>query len=101
MDEKEEVRFVKMRPGIKSVSPNKEDRSFMELNPQLIGGACGRLSSWADDVESVSIMYEKIVMYLMRHKGRVLALMIEEETYPGDDNRTISETSRSLVALMA
>jgi len=76
--EKVEVSFVKMRPGIKSVSPNKEDRSFMELNPQLIVGACGRLSSWAADVESVSIRYEKVVMYLMRHMGRVLALTIEK-----------------------
>lgn len=92
---------MKMRPGIKSVSTNKEDRSFMELNPQLIVGACGRLSSWAADVESVSIRYERVLMYLMRHKGRVLALMTEEETYPGDDNRMISETRRSLVALMA
>jgi hypothetical protein len=101
VDENGAVRFVKMRSGLKSLSPNKEDRSFMELNPLLIMGACGKLSSWAGDVESVSIRYEKVVMHLMRHRGRVLALTIERETAPEDDNRTISEISRSLAALMA
>lgn len=64
MDENGDVRFVKMRSGIRSLSPNREDRSFMELNPLLTVGSCGRLSSWAGDVESVSIRYEKVFMYL-------------------------------------
>lgn len=48
--EKGEVVFVRTRPGVKSLSPEKEDRSFMELSPLLIVGACGRLSGWAGEV---------------------------------------------------
>lgn len=89
-----------MRPGISSLSPEEEDRSFMELNPLLIVGACERLSKWAGDVDSIAIRYEKVVMYLMRRKGRVLALTIEKETEPESDHKTITAISRSLRAIM-
>jgi hypothetical protein len=101
VSEKGEVAFVKMRPGVNSLSPEEEDRSFMEMNPLLILGAGSRLSKWAGEVESIAIRYEKIVMYLMRKHERILALTMDKESEAQGDHAAITEISSSLDKLMA
>lgn len=99
--EKGDVIFVKMRPGVNSLSPEEEDRSFMELNPLLILGACGRLSKWAGDVESIAIRYEKVVMFLIRNNGKILALTMEKNGTPEGDHKIIATLSQSLQSMMS
>lgn len=89
--------FSKMRPGLKSLSPEKEDLSFMELNPQLIIGACDRLSAWAGEVNSVAIEYEKVIMYLVRHNAKILALTIERKSNSPDIITEMAPSIRQLL----
>ena len=89
--------FSKMRSGLTSLSPEKEDLSFMELNPQLIIGACGRLSAWAGEVNSVAIEYEEVIMYLVRHNGKILALTIERKSTSPDIIVEIAPSIRHLL----
>jgi hypothetical protein len=84
VNDKGDVQFVKMRSGVKSLSPETEDQSFMEVNPLLILGAGSRLSKWAGTVESVTIRYDKVVMYLVKKNEKILALTMDKEAEPKD-----------------
>lgn len=100
VSEKGEVFFVKMRPGVNSLTPEEEDRSFIEMNPLLILGAGSRLSKWAGEVESIAIRYEKLVMYLMKKKERILALTMEKESGAEGDHATITAIGPLLSKMM-
>lgn len=89
-----EVIFVKMRPGVKSLSPEDTDRSFMQLGPMLLSGVCERLATWAGPLEAVVSRYEKVVMMVTKLQGRFLALTIERE-----DSNALREIMDSLHTL--
>ena len=72
----------------------------MELNPLAILGACERLGSWAGKVENVYVEYEKIIMYLTKRRGQILALTLERGPKPDDDYEAISAIDRSLTDLI-
>ena len=86
-----EVRFVKMRPGITSLSPEDADHSFMQLGPVLLAGVCERLAPWAGRLEAVVSRYEKIVMVVTKVEGLYLAMTINSE-----DVDSIREIMKSL-----
>jgi hypothetical protein len=73
------VLFVKMRPGIQSLSPEDADGSFMQLGPMLLSGVCERLAPWAGPLEAVVSRYEKVVMIVTKFQGRFLALTVNRE----------------------
>ena len=100
MNDKGDVQFVKMRPGVKSLSPETEDRSFMEVNPLLILGAGGRLSKWAGSVENVTIRYDKVVMFLAKKNEKILALTVDKEAEAKGDLAANSTLTRSIGKLL-
>ena len=96
VDEKGEVYFLKMRPGVKSLAPEEENRAFLQINPLVVFGACERLSQWGGAVTSVTVRYEKVLMYLARLKGRFLMLTVEKD----EALETIPEIARSIESLI-
>jgi hypothetical protein len=95
-NERGEVYFMQMRPGIKSLAPEEENRRFMELNATLVFGACERLSDWGGSVESAIISYEKVTMYLTKFREGVLMLTLEKD----EALETIPEVVRSVRSLV-
>ncbi len=90
------VYFLQMRPGLKSLAPEEENRAFMQLNALLVFGACERLSQWGGAVMSVSVRYEKVIMYLSRLNENIIMLTVEKD----EALETIPEISRSIESLM-
>lgn len=73
-----EVLFVKMRLGVKSLSPEDADRSFMQLGPMLLSGVCERLVPWAGPLETVVGTYANVAMIITKFGRRFLALTIDK-----------------------
>lgn len=95
--EKGGVYFLQMRPGLESLAPEEENRAFMQFNPLLVFGACERLSQWGGDVSSVTVRYEKVLMYLSRlEKEQILMLTVEKD----EALETIPEIVRAIQSLM-
>ncbi len=77
-----QVLFVKMRLGVKSLSPETDDQSFMQLGPMLLSGVCERLAPWAGQLETVVGTYVKVVLIVAKLEGRYLALTIDRADAP-------------------
>jgi hypothetical protein len=76
--EEAQVLFSKMRPGVKSISPETEDEAFMQLGPQVVLGVFERFSPYAGPVSMASGDYEKVFMFVAKVRGGVLALTIDK-----------------------
>jgi len=76
-----EVVFAKMRPGVESLSPEEEDREFMQLGPMLLTGVSERLAPWAGGLEAVIVRYAKAVMIIKKFGTRYLAVTMDAEGY--------------------
>ncbi len=89
-----EVLFVTMRSGLKSLSPEETDRSFMQLGPMLLSGVCERLAPWAGPLQAVVSRYEKVAMIVTKIERFYLAVTINSED--ADSIREIMEGLRRL-----
>lgn len=76
--EQGEVLFVKMRPGIPSLSPEDADRSFMQLGSMLLSGVCERLAPWVGPLETVVNTYANVAMIIAKFDKRFLAVTIDK-----------------------
>jgi hypothetical protein len=90
-----DVHFLQMRPSVKSLAPEDENRAFVQLNALLIFGACERLSNWGGAVESATVRYDKVIMYLARFNEEVLVVTVEKD----EALETIPEIIRSVRSL--
>ncbi len=95
-NEKGDVHFLQMRPGLKSLAPEEENRSFMQLNAMLVIGACERLSPWGGAVANVTVSYEKVLMHLAKFGENILLLTVEKD----DGLKTIPEIIKATRTLM-
>ena len=74
-----DVIFSKMRPGVKSLSPEAFDEAFMQLGPLLLRGVCERLGPWTGQLETVTSSYEKVVLIVTSVGKDCLALTINRD----------------------
>ena len=89
------VKFSKMRPGVKSVSPQKYDEAFMQLGPQMILAVFERLAPYAGEVGMALGRFEKVVMFVAKAKGGFLALTIDRES-EAELEQTVSKIMKSI-----
>jgi hypothetical protein len=78
-NDKGEVLFAKMRPGVQSLSPEAADISFMQLGPMLLSSVCERLAAWAGRVESVVTTYERVVLVVVKLDEHHLAFTVNRQ----------------------
>ena len=74
-----DVVFSRMRPGVKSLSPEAFDEAFMQLGPLLLRGVCERLGPWAGPLETVTSSYKKVILIVTSIGKDCLALTINRE----------------------
>ena len=87
-----EVIFAKQREGLKSLSPEDAERSFMQMGPLLVTSICERMSPWGGPVGSIIVNYEKVTSLIMKVKDGYLALTVEKE----QASQSILEITKSL-----
>ncbi len=90
-NESGEVVFAQMRPGVKSLSPEEEDREFMQLGPMLLTGVSERLAPWAGGLQSINVRYRDATMVIKKFGSNYLAVTINSKDYA-----QIRETTESL-----
>jgi len=96
VSEEGRVRFCQMRPGVVSHCPEEEDFRFAEFNPLLLIGAGERMARWDGRVESVTVAYEKVLMYVRKFKDGILTLTVDKENDGTDAIREISKTLNAM-----
>jgi hypothetical protein len=76
--QEEKVTFSEMRPGVTSYTSEREDRSFMEFGPQVMGGIAERLSitGGAGKLESLIVNLEKDSVLLTPVRNGYLAISV-------------------------
>jgi hypothetical protein len=89
-----EVVFSKMRRGVESLSPEHEDRAFMQLGPMLLTGVSERLAPWAGGLQAVILRYAEATMIIRKFGAHHLAVTIDSEDY-----ESVRETIESLKQL--
>lgn len=81
INNKGEVSFSTMRPGVSSLVPENDVTGFMEADrAKSILKSSEGLSHWAGQVEGVLIQYEKVFLYVLRVEASVLAMSIDRAT---------------------
>lgn len=73
------VVFSQMRPGVKSHTPNSEDKAFMEMGPLFITGVAERLTpqGTAGKLECVIACFEKDCVLMTKVPDGHLALSVD------------------------
>jgi hypothetical protein len=90
--ERGDVVFAKQRDGLKRLSPEEAEYSFMQMGPLLVTSICERMSPWTGAVGSIVVNYEKVTSLIMRVKDGYLALTVDKEQTP----QTILEIAKSI-----
>jgi len=77
VDNKFHVLQSQMREGIQSVTPDHQDRSFIQIMPPIIVDAVEKLQSFYGKLDNVSIRYEKLMLVFFRLEDLVVVLSFD------------------------
>jgi hypothetical protein len=75
-DDRGQVVFSQMRPGVESLSPVQTDRAFTQIGPLVLTEVCERLTRYAGPVGFILIDYGKVTMLVMKLADSYLALTV-------------------------
>lgn len=92
-----QVIFSQMRPGVKSLTPEEDDRLLLELRALFIAEMSERTSQWAGPVQYIAIGYEKFTELITVLKDKYMALTLESTASP----QALVEVTKSIQALGA
>ena len=67
----------KMRPGIKSSSPQEFDEEFLKLGPMTMLGVAEKYSPYLQELEAVVVSYGLTALIYSRLGSHVVAISIE------------------------
>jgi hypothetical protein len=77
---KGQVIFSKMRPGVKSLTPEEDDRVLLELRAQYITEICNQTTRWAGPTEYVAMSHEKFIeLITVLEEQYVVAVTVEKD----------------------
>ena len=77
---KGKVLFTQMRRGVKSLTPDEDDRAMLELRAQFLTEMTGHVTLWAGAVNYIAICYEKFIELIVILKDKYVALTLEKDT---------------------
>jgi hypothetical protein len=77
-----QVVFCQMRPGVMSITPQDDDKLFLELRAHYITQTSQQVTRWAGPVEYVAVSYEKFVELIMFVKDGYAVVTLEKDVPP-------------------
>lgn len=77
--DKGQVLFCQMRRGVRSITPEEDDRALLELRARYIAEVTQQVSNWAGPAEYITIAYEKFVEVIVLLEGRYVVLTVERD----------------------
>lgn len=92
---KGQVVFRQMRPGVKSRTPDDDDRMFLELRAQFIAEGCDHWSPSTGPTEYIALSHQKFteLIVILREKYLVMTL---EKSVPAEKFQTIAKKAQEL-----
>jgi hypothetical protein len=70
-----------MRPGIKSVTSESDDRYFMNIIPSIVLGAFERLTKYAGDLEIVAARLDNVSLFMFYSDSYVIVTSAESNAF--------------------
>jgi len=77
-----EIVFSQMRPGVKSITTEEDDRNLLQIGSMILRGVAERSSPHAGNVECVTVLYEKFGQLILKRNENTLILTVEREDAP-------------------
>jgi hypothetical protein len=92
VDGKFNVLLSRMREGVESVTPDEQDRNFVQIMPPIIVDAVEKLQPQLGKADNVTVRYEKVLLVFFRLEGLIVILSFD----PSASSPFISSLSRSV-----
>lgn len=94
---KGQVLFSQMRRGVKSLTPEEDDRAMLELRAQFLTEMTEPVTLWAGPVNYIAICYEKFCELIVILKDKYVELTLEKDT-PATTFKEIAENIQAIKA---
>jgi len=86
------ILISEMREGVQSVTPDDEDRNFVQIMPPIIVEAVEKLQPLLGKLDNVTVRFEKVLLVFFRLEGLVVILSFD----PRVSTPFVSSLSESL-----
>lgn len=73
-----QVILEQMRPGVRSLTPNTDDRLLLEVRAQYIAEVCDQVDRWAGPTEYIAMAHEKFIELIIVLKEKYLVMTLEK-----------------------
>ena len=97
VDRQFHVLVSRMREGVASITPEEDDRNFVQLMPPIILDAVEKLTPLLGTVESVTVRYEKVLLVFFA-KGNYVVVLSFNPTVTRPFMTALTETMQSLAS---
>ena len=77
---KGKVLFAQMRQGVKSLTPEEDDRAMLELRAQFLTEMLGPVAMWAGPLNYIAINYERFTELIVMLSDKYVAVTLERGT---------------------
>lgn len=88
---KGKVLFTQMRRGVKSLTPEEDDRAMLELRAQFLTEMCGPVTMWAGALNYIAMNYEQFTELVVMLRDKYVAVTLEKGT-PAEDFKEIAKS---------
>ena len=76
-----EIKASRMREGVKPLTPEKKDREFIQLIPEIILGICDKLKDDLGKIRYSLLCFSKLTLMLFRTPQYVVVISLEAGTF--------------------
>jgi len=89
------IKESRMREGVKSLTPERKDREFIQVIPEIILGVAEKLEDDLGAIRYSLLCFQKLTLMLFRTREYVIVVSLE----PGTFARPIFERIKPLLGL--
>jgi hypothetical protein len=77
VDDEFHILYSKMREGVKSITTEEQERSFVQLMPPIIVDAVEKLQPLLGKLDNVTVRFEKVLLVFFRMRNLVVTLSFD------------------------
>jgi hypothetical protein len=76
-----EIKESRMREGVKSITPDEQDREFIQFIPEIVLGIADKLKDHMDKIKYSLLCFEKLTLMLFKTPEYVVVMSLEAGTF--------------------
>jgi len=90
-----QVIFVQMRPGVRSLTPDTDDRLLLEVRAQYITDVCNQVDQWGGPTEYIAMAHEKFIELIIMLKEKYMVMTLEKNV-SGENVANLAKRAQQL-----